>query len=988
MASDNSSLKSTSSKPKTPSEGGKRVGFARPTLIIPPNQTNASFTPYTANTGLYTAGTGPYSAAIGPTPEMYGRKASMFVFGQLHGLKDFTWNTAKSGLGIGEKCSFWLYNKVKSWSRKWFTHFFLTIVILIYTVGGAVTFVYTEGPAEEPLSVRDNREDMYQLVRMIGNLSKEMPQEEAINNWKEKARVQLDIYKTRLLEAHSKKKLIEVNRGNKLWTLMNAIVYCATIYTSIGTPSSPCICVQTNIAPSTNSKFKIVSTVKICHGTGQPDSSKYNLVVVIMDTLQTPTENRDEQNGSEIQNKDVDMARIEAMVTPEQVFSDSVARRRRKFTKKRSTSLTRRETTPARHLDDKLTTTSDEEVLERRPKTPERRRPRRTKSATKRDISGTDSELGRATHHASHKVTNGNVNNGDKSKTKIADEKKKKESMSDVAQAEVISFLNKTKRSITAAAIRGRDRFRKTEKELVKRSQSAPHQFTEEELIESFKKAQLLSAEKAPRPRKFSDSSVQSVMPEVPFQPRPFRPEVQEFVRQRKKQKQYSSKVIEVLDPKTSCVIARKTVIKPDFTLRDLFRSLRMFSIFEIRKHYRAYKLEMREEYDKIRKLWTKCMCELFLIMILCGIAGMVFKFTEGSFENFYKCGVKRVKRDFIDLLWIKSHNLREEDWKSLARNRLRVFEEELHAAHEAGMTSYSGQRSWSFLNGIVFALTVITTIGYGHLCPSTVTGRILTIVYALIGIPLFLIALTDFGKLFTRCIKFLWSFVRRLYYTGSCRSVRKTAHVQEIFQGAQMMYDIATFRRPSMVVDPENPDAYLPPQFPHPTTAAAPLGPVEGVVDTDTPTTPALSNFEIDDEFNLPISVALFILISYIFIGAVIYWAWEGWNFFAAFYFVFISMSTIGFGDYVPRKPACMIVSIVYLVFGLALMTMCINVVQEKLSDTFKRASVKLGATIGFEVDEDGSILTVPPETVEIPPVHEDAVGESDKLIDSNKSK
>lgn len=73
----------------------------------------------------------------------------------------------------------------------------------------------------------------------------------------------------------------------------------------------------------------------------------------------------------------------------------------------------------------------------------------------------------------------------------------------------------------------------------------------------------------------------------------------------------------------------------------------------------------------------------------------------------------------------------------------------------------------------------ILFVSGYGHLYPTTITGRALTIVYAIIGIPLFLIALTDFGKLFTRAIKFLWSFVRRLYYTGSCRKVRKRAHVQ-----------------------------------------------------------------------------------------------------------------------------------------------------------------------------------------------------------------
>lgn len=69
--------------------------------------------------------------------------------------------------------------------------------------------------------------------------------------------------------------------------------------------------------------------------------------------------------------------------------------------------------------------------------------------------------------------------------------------------------------------------------------------------------------------------------------------------------------------------------------------------------------------------------------------------------------------------------------------------------------------------------------LGYGHISPSTNTGRAITIVYAIFGIPMFLIILADFGKLFTRGIKFLWAFVRRLYYTGSCRKVRRTVPVQ-----------------------------------------------------------------------------------------------------------------------------------------------------------------------------------------------------------------
>ena len=57
----------------------------------------------------------------------------------------------------------------------------------------------------------------------------------------------------------------------------------------------------------------------------------------------------------------------------------------------------------------------------------------------------------------------------------------------------------------------------------------------------------------------------------------------------------------------------------------------------------------------------------------------------------------------------------------------------------------------------------------------------------------------------------------------------------------------------------------------------------------------------EVDDEFNLPVSLALFILLAYLLIGAIMFVITEGWTYFNAFYFVFISMTTIGFGDLVP---------------------------------------------------------------------------------------
>lgn len=204
------------------------------------------------------------------------------------------------------------------------------------------------------------------------------------------------------------------------------------------------------------------------------------------------------------------------------------------------------------------------------------------------------------------------------------------------------------------------------------------------------------------------------------------------------------------------------------------------------------------------------------------------------------------------------------------------------------------------------------------------------------------------------------------------------------MMSGINMVYEVATFRRPSMMMsqtEEENPEpAKTSPS--HGPIISAPISPYvsptgtinrpgQAPLATMPPLTPqSLSSIrshahtsldspqpevmEIDDEFNLPISLAFILLVLYILIGASVYTIWEDWTFFESFYFVFISMSTIGFGDYVPKHPIYMMGSILYLVFGLALTSMCINVVQVKLSDHFRQASAKIGATIGLQMQEE----------------------------------
>ncbi|XP_055597921.1 potassium channel subfamily K member 18 isoform X2 [Uranotaenia lowii] len=396
----------------------------------------------------------------------------------------------------------------------------------------------------------------------------------------------------------------------------------------------------------------------------------------------------------------------------------------------------------------------------------------------------------------------------------------------------------------------------------------------------------------------------------------------------------------------------------------------------------------------------------LFLMLFLYSVAGAaLFMVVEGEPEHEFSADVfaldenitagthekrmetnvnhaKKVLAKNLRILALDREKLENPDtdlWEGRAINLVEEYSTVLYEAYKQGsFENKQNKKTWSFWNAVFYCGTVYTTIGYGHISPSTTTGRALTIIYAIIGIPIFLIVLADFGKLFTRGIKFLWAYVRRLYYTGSLRKVRKTTQVKEVMRGLNVVYDIV--RRPSeeqelrsMGGNQQNAAAGgAPAPVPSDTTSAAgptaaagaePHLPSTSGIEVsqpptcESPTTPVPETFEIDDEFNLPISLAIFILVAYMLFGATIYFTWENWSFFEAFYFVFISISTIGFGDFVPQHPIYMMCSILYLIFGLALTSMCINVVQLKLSDSFRQASAKIGATIGLQMAEAASL-------------------------------
>ena len=116
-------------------------------------------------------------------------------------------------------------------------------------------------------------------------------------------------------------------------------------------------------------------------------------------------------------------------------------------------------------------------------------------------------------------------------------------------------------------------------------------------------------------------------------------------------------------------------------------------------------------------------------------------------------------------------------------------------------------------------------------------------------------------------------------------------------------------------------------------------------------------------DEFNLPPIIAILITVIYILLGAALYCQWEDWTYLEAFYFIFISISTIGFGDVLPEHPKYFLASSIYVLVGLSLVAMVINVIMEVVSSTIDKAKDKVhevGKSMGIPLPDDEDEVSV----------------------------
>ncbi|XP_052860314.1 uncharacterized protein LOC128267506 [Anopheles cruzii] len=150
-------------------------------------------------------------------------------------------------------------------------------------------------------------------------------------------------------------------------------------------------------------------------------------------------------------------------------------------------------------------------------------------------------------------------------------------------------------------------------------------------------------------------------------------------------------------------------------------------------------------------------------VVAYCFLGAFTFEHLEAENERNVKKGISSIRVNLTDAIWKMTNDrpvLHQQNWTSAAIMHLQSFEKEiLTAMKKDGWDGNEDvdQIQWTFFGALFYSIIVITTIGYGHIAPKTYMGKISTIFYAILGIPLMLLCLSNIGDIMASSFRFLY---------------------------------------------------------------------------------------------------------------------------------------------------------------------------------------------------------------------------------------
>ncbi|CDW57200.1 Ion trans 2 domain containing protein [Trichuris trichiura] len=405
-------------------------------------------------------------------------------------------------------------------------------------------------------------------------------------------------------------------------------------------------------------------------------------------------------------------------------------------------------------------------------------------------------------------------------------------------------------------------------------------------------------------------------------------------------------------------------------------------------------------------------LCALVVAYTMLG--SVLFRAVEGPLEKEVRQLARDCRHQSVRRLWMITYeyNLYEDEWIDKVLDELLNFKRTLLGAVWKGYDArdYEENVQWTFSGAFLYSLSVITTIGYGNIACRTYFGKAATIGYAIIGIPLMLLFLTNIGDILAKMFRFLYRRAYRLKVEMSLWQKRRKADRLRQIANSTVHGGVVLSRTPSprprqqhkvkrihtfTAKDCHRYGSYKDNLRTAPRssslsedqlsiarqqhakmkgTAVCDAAPnclvslpqhVTRHVDLEGMRLEALIQryeFEefiiresMEEKLNrvlVPLWLVLLTMLAYLSVGAVLFAVWERWDLLDSFYFCFVSLATIGFGDLFPGASVRddgsaqekLVITSLYLLFGMALIAMCFNLAQEEVVSKVVHLVSKLG--------------------------------------------
>jgi len=232
-----------------------------------------------------------------------------------------------------------------------------------------------------------------------------------------------------------------------------------------------------------------------------------------------------------------------------------------------------------------------------------------------------------------------------------------------------------------------------------------------------------------------------------------------------------------------------------------------------------------------------------------------------------------------------------------------------------AGLEEGGLRNNWNYGASVYFAFTIATTIGYGNFAPTETISQVFTVIYGIISIPIagyILVAVaTEVLTFFTYAYLLMYDKVELTFdeLDADHGGFLDHAEMRRGLEELKIDFTEEDFVRLMQIVDENGDNQISKDEFKEAVRLLhADLSEVSGR--------------------SSQMKITLVLVLVLIGLGSVYFAIAEGWGYGQALYFSFVTLSTIGLGDFTPATQVSYIVLYIFTLTGLGLLAVFINLV------------------------------------------------------------